>query len=44
MPRQNRVNPFEQIIATSARGTLMDNRGCLYDASDRPLRQYESRR
>ena len=44
MSFQNRVNPFGQIIATPARGTLMGNRGCLHDAGDHPLRQYQSRR
>ena len=44
MPYQNRVDPLGQIIATPARGTLMGNRGCLHDAGDRPLRQYQSRR
>lgn len=29
---QNRVTPFSQIIATSARGTWMGNRGCLHNA------------
>jgi len=32
MPRQNRVTPFSQIVATPARGSLMGNRGCLHDA------------
>ena len=44
MPLQNRVDPFGQIIATPHRGTLMGNRGCLHDTSDRPLRQYQGRR
>jgi hypothetical protein len=44
MPFQNRVDPFGQIVATPYRGTLMGNRGCLHDSSDRPLRQYQSRR
>ncbi len=44
MPYQNRVDPFGQLVATSARSTLMGNRGCLHDAGDRPLRQYQSRR
>lgn len=42
MPYQNRVDPFGQIVATSARGTLMGNRGCLHAAGERPLRQYAS--
>src|ERR671931_215963 len=44
MSRQNRVNPFGQIIATPHRGTLMGNRGCLHDDADHPLRQYQVRR
>lgn len=44
MAYQNRVNPFGQIVATSARGNLMGNRGCLHDTGDRPVRQYQSRR
>ena len=32
MPRQNRVNPFGEFVATPARGTFMGNRGgCLHD-------------
>ncbi|HSD84455.1 MAG TPA: hypothetical protein VLG46_11375 [Anaerolineae bacterium] len=31
MPRQNRVTPFSTLIATSARGTLTGNRGCLHN-------------
>jgi hypothetical protein len=44
LPFQNRVSPFGAIVADSARGTLMGNRGCLHDAGDRPVRQYQSRR
>src|SRR4029450_8987970 len=44
MPRQNRVTPRGEIIATTARGTLMGNRGCLHDDQDHPLRQYQVRR
>jgi hypothetical protein len=44
MPLQNRVNPYGEITATFARGTLMGNRGCLHDTADHPLRQYQSRR
>lgn len=33
MPRQNRVTPFGEIIATSERGTFMGN-DLLQDASD----------
>lgn len=31
MPLQNRVDPFGNIVAHSARGLLMGNRGCLHD-------------
>jgi hypothetical protein len=44
VPYQNRVNPFGQIIATPARGTLMGNRGCLHDHHAHPVRQYQVRR
>lgn len=37
-PRQNRVTPRGELIATSARGTLMGNRGRLHDASRRIVR------
>jgi hypothetical protein len=32
MPRQNRVTPFGEIVATPERGTFMGNRGILHDA------------
>lgn len=35
MPRQNRVDPFGNLIVTDARGTLMGNRGCLHDEFER---------
>jgi len=38
MPRRNRVTPFGDIVAASARGTLMGNRGCLHDAAGRIVR------
>lgn len=44
MPRQNRVTPFSALIATSARGTLMGNRGCLHDEKGRIRRQFLGRR
>ncbi|HEX5689169.1 MAG TPA: hypothetical protein VFX76_04170 [Roseiflexaceae bacterium] len=44
MPRQNRVDPFGQIVATPERGTLMGNRGCLHDRGDHPVRQFAVRR
>jgi len=35
MPRQNRVNPFGEIMAIPARGAWTGNRGCLHDAEGR---------
>jgi len=35
MPLQNRVTPTSEIIADTARGTLMGNRGALHDADRR---------
>ena len=35
MPYQNRVNPLGELVATSAKGTLMGNRGRLHDADQR---------
>jgi hypothetical protein len=32
MPRQNRVTPFGEIVATPERGTFLGNRGILHDA------------
>jgi len=40
-PLQNRVTPFGEIIATSARGTLMGNRGCLHDGARHIVRQFQ---
>ena len=40
MPRQNRVTPFGELIATVHRGTLMGNRGCLHDAAQRIRRSW----
>ena len=40
MPRQNRVDPLGRIMAVSARGSRMGNRGCLHDAQGRVLRQW----
>ena len=31
MPHPSRVTPFNELIATPARGTLMGNRGILHD-------------
>jgi hypothetical protein len=35
MPLQNRVTPFGDLIATSARGLVYGNRGCLHDDEGR---------
>ena len=44
MPRQNRVNPFGELIRSPARGTLMGNRGgVLHNAEREIVRQYKSR-
>ncbi len=40
MPRQNRVTPFGEIIATSERGTFMGNRGILHDPDGRVRRKW----
>jgi hypothetical protein len=40
VPRQNRVTPFGELIATADRGTLMGNRGCLHDAAQRIQRPF----
>jgi len=44
MPNQNRVTPFGRLIATPSRGTLMGNRGCLHDNSQRIRRQFRGHR
>jgi hypothetical protein len=44
MPRQNRVTPFSSIVATSARGTLTGNRGCLHDDQQNIRRQFQGTR
>ena len=31
MPLQNRVTPFNQVVLSAERGTLMGNRGCLHN-------------
>ena len=43
MPHQNRVTPFNELITTPARGTLMGNRGILHDAQGRIVRPYTHR-
>lgn len=37
MPLQNRVNPFGEIVATSARGMFTGNRGIIHDPATRTL-------
>ena len=44
MPKQNRVTPTGDIIATPARGTLLGNRGCLHDDQQRLRRSYQLQR
>jgi len=44
MPRQNRVTPFGDLIATPDRGTLLGNRGVLHDAGGRIRRAWQVRR
>lgn len=44
MPKQNRVTPFSTLIATSARGTLTGNRGCLHDDREQIRRQFRGQR
>ena len=45
MPLQNRVDPFGELVATPARGTLMGNRGGKFHRDDRTLgkRRWSSR-
>jgi hypothetical protein len=44
MPLQNRVSPFGELIATSARGLVYGNRGCLHDEEGRIRRRYAVKR
>jgi hypothetical protein len=44
MPRQNRVTPTGDLIATPVRGTLMGNRGCLHDTHGKIRRHHQGRR
>jgi hypothetical protein len=43
-PRQNRVTPFGELIATSERGLVYGNRGCLHDRNGRIRRRYSGKR
>lgn len=40
IPLQNRVDPWGQLHAVSARGTLMGNRGTLHDANKKVVRAW----
>ena len=44
MPRQNRVTPWGEVIATPARGTFMGNRGRLHDDQARIRRSWDGKR
>src|SRR5262249_11244908 len=44
MPRQNRVTPWGEIVATPERGTLMGNRGVLHDGEGRIVRPWRQKR
>lgn len=44
MPRQNRVDPFSNLIATPARGHFMGNRGELHDHRERIVRHHAGKR
>lgn len=44
MPLQNRVTPFNQIVADPARGLFMGNRGLLHNAQQSIVRWRNSRR
>ena len=43
MPSLNRVTPFNELIATPARGTLMGNRGILHDDQGRIVKPFAHR-
>jgi hypothetical protein len=44
LPKQNRVTPFGELIATECRGTLLGNRGCLHDEQQRVRRPFACKR
>jgi hypothetical protein len=44
VPRQNRVTPFGDLIATPERGTFLGNRGVLHDAEGHIKRAWQVRR
>ena len=43
MPKQNRVNPYGEIIATTAHGTMMGNRGILHNDQQQIIRPYKGK-
>ena len=44
MPRQNRVTPLGELLATPARGLVYGNRGCLHDDHGRIRRPHAGKR
>ena len=44
VPRQNRVDPFGEIIAIPERGTFLGNRGVLHDAGGHIKRAWQVKR
>jgi hypothetical protein len=44
MPRQNRVTPFGEVIATPERGTFFGNRGVLHNAEGNLCRSWQVKR
>ena len=44
MPRQNRVTPLGELIATAERGLVYGNRGCLHDEAGVIRRRYAGKR
>jgi hypothetical protein len=44
MPRQNRVTPLGELVATPTRGLVYGNRGCLHDATGRIRRRFAVKR
>jgi len=44
LPLQNRVTPLGELVATSARGLVYGNRGCLHDDTRRIRRGWNGRR
>ncbi len=44
MPKQNRVTPFGEIVATPGRGTWMGNRGCLHNDHQQIKRSHQGQR